>query len=271
MLRAFCVLVGLLTVNSALAGVISFGSYQYDGRGLPGGDLGAALSNPTNFSALGYSGFSDAGEVSFGGLTNSYLNTVDIFFTDRLGITNSPSASDISLLSSWVDDGGVLIINNDRSTSFTSMDPLLNAFGIDLVSAQTNVLEPLNLVDPSHTILNGPFGTVQNMALRDASRYRAMNSDVELISTWQNGDAAIAVLGPDTQRAGAVIALPDVERFLLDFDTTLGAGDTDIAALNAVAYAVEVVNGEPVPAPAPIALLGLGLAALGFSKRKKVA
>jgi hypothetical protein len=259
------VMISLLTgilIWAADASPIRFGSYTYDGSGLPGGDLGAALVNSGNFASFGYTSAVDAGEVAFGGITAGYLNGVDIFFTDRNGISSSPSPGDVANLVSWVNAGGVLIINNDRSTSFTSLDPLLNAFGMDLVSAPTDAIEALTIEDGAHPIMNGPFGVVSSMGLRDASRYTSLSPDVDMIASWQNGDGAIAVLGPGGARQGAVIALPDVERFLLGFNSSLGTGDTEIATLNAVAYGVSVI-----PEPASMALIGLFTTGIWFKRR----
>lgn len=264
--------VGILcAASSASASFISVGGYDsFDISGLPGGDLGAAMLNPANHPTFGVSGFTDAGDVAFGSATASYLSGVDMFFTGRLGITSSPSGSDITNLVNFVNDGGVLVINNDRSTSFTSLDPLLNAFGIDLVPLPTSSVETLNITDPAHPIMDGPFGQVLSMGLRDASRYLALTPDVTIAATWLNGDSAIATLGPGAGRQGAVIVLPDVERFLLDFDSSLGTGDTETATLNAIAYGVSVINAPTVPEPGTLAVLGLRYTGLYLVRRRKL-
>jgi hypothetical protein len=203
------------------------------------------MSNPANPALFGVTSFADGGEVLIGGATTSYLSGIDIFFTDRNAISASPTPADISNLVSFVNGGGVLLIHNDRSTTFTSLDPLLNAFGIDLVSLPTDSLETLTIPLPLHPIMDGPFGQVSAMQLRDASRYAATSGEVVTVAAWQNGDGAITVLPPGAGRLGAVIVLPDVERFLLDFDSSLGTGQTETAALNAVAYAVSLAVPEP--------------------------
>lgn len=245
---------------------ITVGSYEYDGSGLPADDLGSAMLNPANFSKFGYTNVVDGGEVDFGSLTSSYLNSLDLFFTDRRGIDRGAPPGDIALLESWVNNGGVLFIHNDRSTSFTDLDPLLNTFGVDIVEASTSSVVPLTIDVPTHPIMDGPFGTVGAMGLCDASRFAATSPDVEVVASWPNSDAAILVAGPTVGRLGTVVVLPDVERFLREFDrSSLGSGDTEIAALNAVAFGVAAAQGGPaVPeasayAMAAIAFVGLGL------------
>lgn len=257
-------------ITPSSASVINVGGYaSFDSSGFPAGDLGAAMQNAANFPAFGVTGFADAGHVAFGSATAGYLNGVDMFFTGRLGITSTPTANDISNLVNFVNGGGVLVVNNDRSTSFTSLDPLLNAFGVDIVSGPTDSVEALNIDDPAHPIMDGPFGQVLAMGLRDASRYAALIPEVNIAASWQNGDGAIATLGPGAGRDGAVIVLPDVERFLLDFDSNLGTGDTEIATLNAVAFGVSVINGTPIPEPGMLAIIGLGFAGIYAVRRHK--
>lgn len=262
-INLFSIIVGLIFFGLAPvanAMVVNFGGYTG-----PVGDMRAALQNSTNFSNLGITGAVDKGPVAFGGVTNSYLSTIDIFFTGRSAITSAPSVSDVQNLESFVNGGGTLIINNDRSTSFTLLDPLLNTFGVDIVEASTSVIETLNILAPTHAIMNGPFGQVGTMGLGDASRYSITGSSVTALASWQNGDIAMAVLGPDISsgRLGAVIILPDVERFLLYFDNSFGSGDTNIAALNSLAYAINP-SVSAVPVPAALPLFGTGLAIMGF-------
>jgi hypothetical protein len=276
MFRAFLLVPTLalgLTIglaNSALAGVISVGGYTHNGTGYPGGDLGAAMLNPLNHANFGVDGFSDAGEVSQGGATAAYLSGVDIFFTGRSAISSGTHPDDVANLVAWVDAGGVLIVNNDRSTSFTALAPLLSAFSIGLIS-QSTPFEALTITDPLHPIMDGPFGTVGAMGLADASRYDFFSPDIDILATWVDGDGAIGVAGPGGSRLGAVILLPDVERFLLSFNSGAGTGDTEAAALNSVAYAVSVVEGRgsQVPGPSPIAILAFGMIGLGLIRRRR--
>ena len=205
---AHCLALSLIAIGATAiqskAAIVTVGSYQYDGSGLPSGDLGAAMTNPTNYSLFGVDSFANGGEVAFGFVTTAYLSGIDIFFTDRGAISNSPSVSDINNLVSFVNSGGVLIVNNDRSTTFTSLDPLLNAFGIDLVPLPTDSTEMLTIPLPMHPIMDGPFGQVTSMGLRDASRYAATSGEVVMLANWQNGNGAIALLGPSQDRLGAV-------------------------------------------------------------------
>jgi len=244
------------TVSAGHAAVLTYGGYTSHT-----GSLRASLNDPANFAAYGIDGTADAGTVAFGGATASYLAGIDLFFTGYNAIIDF-DASDVGNLVDFVNAGGSLVINNDRSTSFTALDPLLNAFGIDIVEAGTPNPETLNIEDPTGPVAQGPFGTVTSLGLRDASRFSITGADVNAVFSWQNGDIAAATLGPDAGagRLGKVVVLPDVECFMLYFTAGLCEGDTAIAAQNALAYAISDTVSAPIPVPA-----GFGLAATAFA------
>lgn len=233
------------------------------------------LLNPTNAADFGITSASLATAAPLGGgVTSSYLDGVDIFFTGRSGIGQSPTASEILALIDFVNGGGDLIINNDRTDpgGFLTLEPLMQAFGVSLIREPTANVEALNILDQSHPVIDGPFGAVSSVGLRDASRFDVSGGDAEAVLSWQDGDVALAVLraNPNVGRLGTVVFLPDVECFLLiNSNCSLGSGDYGVASRNAIALALNDNAPSPVPAPGAALLAGPALVGLMLRRRKQ--
>jgi hypothetical protein len=194
-------------------------------------------------------------------------------FTGQAG---SPiSAADRDAFVTFIDNGGVVIANNDRSTlaPFTELFPLYAAYGVtppnnQLTSGITSV------ANSAHPIISGLFGNVISFSLSDAGRFTASGDAFTTLMRWENGDIAAGLVDTAPGRKGALILLPDVEATGVSFNCCSNPSSAaNNLGLNAWAYAAQVAfaadNPAEVSEPSMLALFGLSAAAFAVAARRR--
>lgn len=237
--------------------------------------IGPDLTNPANSPNFGGASFAFTADGllarSPGNLTSSYLDGIDIFWSG-LPSGGPMSASDAGLLRDFINGGGVVIVNNDRSypNGFRYFDPLYALLGVAQVDMSTPY-ETVSVTGSPSAILDGPFGTVTDYVAVDAVRFNSTNPAMDVLLTWANGDAAAGVIGPHGSQLGALVILPDWEATGVNFSCCSDPTESaNTLARNAWAYAADVAQvSAQVPLPASLPMLGIAVAGTAFFARRR--
>jgi hypothetical protein len=249
------------------APVVSVGGYDKVSNYSNSGAIGGVLANAANTALFGAS-FTYQASVAHGGLTQAYLDSIDIFWSGLPGY-GALTAGEVVLLTDWVNAGGVVIINNDRTytSGFRDFDAFLTGFGIQLLDESS----PASIVNPTgtHAILNGPFGAVGSFNLVDAAKLSTSGSATMLMD-WSNGFGASAIADRTAGRNGAVIVLPDWEDTAVCLGCMSGGINGPNLAKNTWAYAASIATSDAaaVPEPLSLTLVAIGLLGLGVARRR---
>ena len=219
------------SVVTALAGTPN--AYTFNGAALMSTDeilessanFGPGGVHPTDVQ-LGPAGTIDAaylagGEILFGG-----------FIADA-----SITAAELTAIDSWVSAGGVLITNNDA----ISHDPISSHFGLIIGGTASATW---NVTNPSHPIMDGPFGTVGSFQAAGTISYFDRASlqpgDVELAVDSVSGQPTVVLR---QSGAGWILFTSDEGIFRANM-TGSGtiATDNDILVANLFAWAIDQVD-----------------------------
>jgi hypothetical protein len=276
MFRSLCIIAALAVtfVSSAANAVIvrvGGAGNNYGHAFDQNSGIGAYLDNPTYAAQFGHT-FTRS-DTRTGDLA-SYLGTIDIYWSG-LPFGSPISAADRDAFVTFIDNGGVVIANNDRSTlaPFTELFPLYAAYGVtppnnQLTSGITSV------ANSAHPIISGPFGNVISFSLSDAGRFTASGDAFTTLMRWENGDIAAGLVDTAPGRKGALILLPDVEATGVSFNCCSNPSSAaNNLGLNAWAYAAQVAfaadNPAEVSEPSMLALFGLSAAAFAVAARRR--
>jgi hypothetical protein len=207
---------------------------------------------------------------------DAYLSTVDIFFTGLLNFNAAQlTAPEITSLVNFINNGGLVIAHGDNTSFSETVDGLLNVFGLD-VNGATNNGGPtnVNITDPGHPVMNGPFGVVDVHAITDSAFLLPASGPGEVIAFYEGGgQGAVGIVGPDVPgRLGGLVFFPDSESYGLSEPDFRGLVEAERAFNNAVAWVSALRDpGTPGEVPEPATLLvwsSLSLAAGCFAWRK---
>lgn len=257
-----------ITVGGFAGSRVLFGGYSvYNSSG-----ANTELNDPANAALYG-------DDIIFAPSTetvdDAYLSTVDIFFTGLLNFNSAAlTAPEILSLVNFINNGGLVIAHGDNTSFSETVDGLLNVFGLD-VNGATNNGGPtnVNITDPGHPVMNGPFGVVDVHAISDSAFLLPAGSPGEVVAFYEGGgEGAIGIVSPGPGRLGGLVFFPDSESYGLSEPNFRGLVEAERAFNNAVAWVSAFDDGTPggeVPEPATLLVWSsLSLAAGCFAWRK---
>ncbi len=203
-------------------------------------------------------------------LTGFDLTSINILMIDE-SANGSPSADflgDASAISTWVQNGGVEVID-DRNTCQGTCTPIPGGGGITITNDFSSTI---NVQTGGNLLVNGPFGTIDDSNLTggnysDHGYATQATLPGGAVSFLNNGTVGDIVAFGYQYGAGYVYyaTIP------LDFDLdggNPGQAFSSIYAPNLLDFASQF-TGAAVPEPATFGLMGAGLLGLLFAARRK--
>lgn len=174
-------------------------------------------------------------------LTPAYLDTVEMVLLGvGFGGGDTPitplSAAEQQALRDFVDAGGSAFIFSDNDTfagpaSDPANESLLDPFGLD-TTGNVDGAAPITVSDPSHPIVDGPFGSIAAATLAFAGWYDELGPSVPIATLDANGEPVLAVIEKDALAPGSglVVLLADCTILLDGF----GTNETNTLILNSI-------------------------------------
>lgn len=198
----------------------------------------------------------------------AYLSGIDLYFT---GLTyGEMPADELIALINFINRGGVVIATGDNTSFTSSVNSLLNTFGLNIVSPNNSSNSLISINNSSHQITNGPFGAVSHFTIRDSSNLAPATLEAEILGTYASGYGAIGLVDSNgTTRKGGLLFLPDSESF--GYAGSFQGGENAKTLFNnSIAWAVDVkARSTDVPEPSTLAIFALGIMGLASRRFKK--
>ena len=186
-------------------------------------------------------------------LTPTFLDGIDIL---ALTPATPLSASEQAALLGYVTAGGrALLMGDGYSGYFDNSISFFSPFGVIFAREPTGNLIVADPIAPEHPLINGPFGSVSDILVRNSGEFADLGPYAEsLIEIPATDGSVFAVIeqGAIGPTSGALVLIADSNPFL----------DDDIGGFfNADAHRALFLNSIDflaVPEPNSFVLLGLG-------------
>ncbi len=177
------------------------------------------------------------------------------------------SASEQAALLDFVKAGGSALLICELTTFLPASQSFLSPFGVTAIDDNVTGLITTETTQPSHPVVNGPFGAVPGALMYGAVKFSNVGPYAQTIMTNSaNGDSVLAVieshaLGPNS---GRVVMIADGSVFIDGNNGGLfGVQEHRSLFLNSI-------NFLAVPEPSTLTLLGIAAAisAVGVTTRR---